>query len=219
MPADQYTKVKRIGKGTFGTVWLVKPRSQPTNLILKEVSMRGLPASERKATMHEVKILQALHHPYIIGYKESFVDRDALCIVMEWAAGGDLDSLISQRKRAMRPFSEPDVLRWSAQLISALAYCHHELRLLHRDLKPANVFLSSTGDVKLGDFGISKLLAFSMDMAQVPRPSPLHAPRPSPPRSPPAAATEARRWRADAVRHAAVHEPRAVRWQGLRALR
>lgn len=174
MPADQYTKVKRIGKGTFGTVWLVKPRSQPTNLILKEVSMRGLPASERKATMHEVKILQALHHPYIIGYKESFVNCDALCIVMEWAAGGDLGSLISQRKRAMRPFSEPDVLRWSAQLISALAYCHHELRLLHRDLKPANVFLSSTGDVKLGDFGISKLLAFSMDMAQTQCGTPLY---------------------------------------------
>ena len=119
---------------------------------------------------------------------------------------------------AREPFTEEQILQWLVQLALALHHVH-ERGILHRDLKAQNVFITSTGLLKLGDFGISKLLAFSMDMAQVPHPSPLHAPRPSPPRSPPAAAAEARRWRADAVRHAAVHEPRAVRWQGLCALR
>ena len=64
----RWLKVKAVGKGSFGTVWLVKSRSsdgQAEYQILKEVSLRGLPPSERKATMNEVSVLQRLHHPYI----------------------------------------------------------------------------------------------------------------------------------------------------------
>ena len=58
-------------------------------------------------------------------------------------------------------FAEPELKRMAWELASALAYCHHELKLLHRDLKPQNVFLSASGKVKLGDFGLSKVLAAS----------------------------------------------------------
>ena len=57
-----------------------------------------------------------------------------------------------------KPFTEAEVLRILWQLTSALAYCHHELHMLHRDLKPQNVFLSASGDVKLGDFGLAKVI-------------------------------------------------------------
>ena len=44
------------------------------------------------------------------------------------------------------------------QLTSVLAHCHHDLHMLHRDLKPQNVFLAANGDVKLGDFGLAKVI-------------------------------------------------------------
>ena len=61
-----------------------------------------------------------------------------------------------------------------AEMCSALAYCHHELKLLHRDLKPANIFLSAAGNVKVGDFGISRFLNTSEGLAQTQCGTPLY---------------------------------------------
>ncbi|KOO29325.1 serine threonine-protein kinase [Chrysochromulina tobinii] len=61
-----------------------------------------------------------------------------------------------------------------AQACSALAYCHHKLFLLHRDIKPQNIFLSASGDVKIGDFGISKCLSASHGLALTKCGSPLY---------------------------------------------
>ena len=83
---------------------------------------------------------------------------DVLCIVMEWAEGKDLGALVGQRRKEKRPFTEDEVLKIFWQLTSALAHCHHDHHMLHRDLKPQNVFLAGNGDVKLGDFGLAKII-------------------------------------------------------------
>ena len=131
--------------------------------------------------------MQAVKHAHCIAYRDSFLcpatrAEDAkLCILMEWASGGDLGSLISRRKRSGRRFSEPEILRLFYQMCSALAYCHHELKLLHRDLKPANIFIDSNGDVKIGDFGISRFLNTSAALAQTQCGTPLYmSPGPCP---------------------------------------
>lgn len=54
----RYTKIKQIGSGTFGTCWLVTDSSTQTTLVMKEVSLKNLPAKEQRATRHEVKVLQ-----------------------------------------------------------------------------------------------------------------------------------------------------------------
>eukprot|EP00966_Prymnesium_polylepis_P312489 7221069-Prymnesium_polylepis.1 len=118
------------------------------------------------AARNEVKVLQKLQHPSIVAYKDSFVDSEKLCIVMEWASGGDLASEVAKRKRTSRRFTEREVVSLMHQMVSALAYCHHDLKLLHRDLKPANVFLGASGEVKIGDFGISKIMQASCQLAQ-----------------------------------------------------
>ena len=82
---EKYSKISRVGKGSFGTVWLVKSRrNESERHILKEVSLKGLPPSERKATMNEVAVLQKLHHPYIVAYRESFIERDQLGKDLAW---------------------------------------------------------------------------------------------------------------------------------------
>ena len=176
----QYQKTREIGRGTFGVVWLVRDSRTASTLVMKEVSLKGLPLKEQKASMNEVRVLQALKHPHIIAYQDSFVTQATrtesanLCIVMEWASGGDLGSLIARRKQIGQRFSEAEVTKYTWQMCSALAHCHHGLKLLHRDLKPANIFLTATGDIKIGDFGISRFLSTSGQFAQTQCGTPLY---------------------------------------------
>ena len=130
-------------------------------------------------------MLRRLRHNNIVAYRDSFVDYagDKLCILQEFCRGGDLAGLISSRRRARSRFSEEEVLSIMRGLVKALAYCHHDLKLLHRDLKPQNVFLKDEvvskgaideSHIKLGDFGISKMLAASQGLAQTQCGTPLY---------------------------------------------
>ena len=118
--------------------------------------------------MNEVSALLALTHPYIIALKESFVDRNTLCIVMEFADGGDLESAVSGRRRqGMDYWPEEEVLDMFTQLALALKHVHDK-KIIHRDLKSENVFLSGDGSIRLGDFGLTGMMTAqvaSMDLA------------------------------------------------------
>ena len=106
-----------------------------------------------------------MEHPNIVAFMSSYEEMGVVGILMEHAAGGDLQKEIDKRLAAAKeggvpkvPFPEYSVREYARQLGTALSYIHRELMLLHRDLKPANVFLSSSGAVKLGDFGFCKLI-------------------------------------------------------------
>ena len=173
-----YTKVKPLGSGAFGKVFLVRDRSGES-AVLKEVPLRGLCQKEQKRSVAEAAVLRKLTHPHLVAYHDSCLQRSTatLCIVMEHCEGGDLAARIAACRAATgtsKRFSEKSVLRVAAQSVSALAYCHHKLFLLHRDIKPANIFLSRGGDVKIGDFGLSKSLAASHGLAQTKCGSPVY---------------------------------------------
>jgi len=87
----RYSKVRQIGHGTFGVVHLVSDRLTGETLVMKEVSLKGLPPKEQRASKNEVRVLQALKHPNIVAYKDSFVSKDGcLCLVMEYCERGDM---------------------------------------------------------------------------------------------------------------------------------
>lgn len=119
-------------------------------------------------------MLQKLNHPHLVRYVNSFVQGETLCICMDYADGGDLAGAISKRERTRSFFPEATAAKYAFQLCSALAHCHHILKLLHRDIKPANCFLTSEGNVKLGDFGISKMSMGTQDVAQTQCGTPLY---------------------------------------------
>jgi len=84
---------------------------------------------------------------------------------MEYADGGDLAGAVARRRASGKRYHEREALAIFCQLAMALDYIHGQ-RILHRDLKCQNVFLTRTGMVKLGDFGIAKVLEAADSMAE-----------------------------------------------------
>ncbi|XP_076372611.1 serine/threonine-protein kinase Nek8-like isoform X2 [Tachypleus tridentatus] len=150
----EYEKIRTVGKGAFGTAVLYRNKNDDSLVILKEINMHDLTAGERQLSMNEVRVLSMLHHPNIISYYDSFEEDGVLMIKMEYADGGTLQQYLSNLKTALE---ENEILDLFKQIVSAI--CHmHENNILHRDLKTANIFLTKDGLVKVGDFGISKML-------------------------------------------------------------
>ena len=87
MPRDWIVS-RELGRGAFGRALLVKRRSDGYVAVMKEISLEGMPLSERKASESEVKILKKLKkHPNIVAFMDSFMENKKLHIVMEWAKG------------------------------------------------------------------------------------------------------------------------------------
>ena len=120
-----------------------------------------------KATK-EVVLLSSLRHPCIVEYRGSFLQDDTLHILMEYCAAGDLAAHIARAAAEGRHFEEARILDWLAQLAAAISFVHKR-HVLHRDLKPGNVFLTSDERVRLGDFGIARVLDQTMDLASTVR--------------------------------------------------
>ena len=158
---EKYTQIKCIGKGSFGKAFLCRNKETDTNVVIKEINLSYMNQKEKDASMNEVRIIRALKSPYIIQFFESFIKSHVLHIVMEYGAGGDLESVVTRRFKAhpKRPFRERVILHWLFQLCTGLNQMHSK-KILHRDIKSSNIFLGRDRvSAKIGDFGISKVLS------------------------------------------------------------
>ncbi|CAN0031798.1 unnamed protein product [Ectocarpus sp. 8 AP-2014] len=163
---DRYRVDKVVGKGSFGQAILCARIVDGKACIVKQVDTSKLPAKARREASKEATLLAKLKHPNIVGFWESFfhgASRDVLCIVMDYADGGDLSSCLSRRNG--RLIDEEIVLDWFVQTTLALKHIH-DRKILHRDLKTQNIFLTRSRVVKLGDFGIAKVLGSTFDLAR-----------------------------------------------------
>ena len=155
--------VRQIGRGNFGAVYLVADREEAGGglWVVKKIAIFGMSAEESGRAKAEAALQKNLRHPYVVGYRDSFIQDDHLHIVMQYCPGGDLGSAIKRVRAERAHFSEAQVLDWFAQLCFAVQYCH-EAHVMHRDLKTQNVFLTEANTVRLGDFGIAKVLDFTL---------------------------------------------------------
>lgn len=154
---ENYEKIRVVGRGAYGTVHLCKRLSDKKNVIIKQIPVEQMTKEERQSALNEVKVLSMLNHPNIIEYYENFLEDKALMIVMEYAQGGTLlDFLQMQNNRLLE---EEEILHFFAQLLLSIQHVHSK-QVLHRDLKTQNILLDKKKRVvKIGDFGISKVLS------------------------------------------------------------
>ena len=96
-----FTKEKVLGKGSFGSVFLVRRKCDNKIYALKSVYMEKLNKKEQENSVNEVRILASVNHPNVIGYKEAFWDDSGstLNIVMEYADDGDLHTKIEKMEK------------------------------------------------------------------------------------------------------------------------
>ncbi|XP_065833409.1 serine/threonine-protein kinase Nek1-like [Oscarella lobularis] len=165
---ENYVTEKQIGRGGGGLVFLVRDKRDSKSFALKQIYLDPAKKSRNRETvMKEVNILSKLRHPNVVCYKESFFDdrEEHLCIVQDYCDGGTLHQKIEDAKEMKERISEDKILQWFVQVTLALQHIHSQ-KVLHRDLKSQNVFLTKNDIVKVGDFGISKMLDSTLDMAQ-----------------------------------------------------
>eukprot|EP00760_Papus_ankaliazontas_P031743 PhM_4_TR5430/c0_g1_i1/m.18389/K08857/NEK1_4_5; NIMA (never in mitosis gene a)-related kinase 1/4/5 len=160
---SDYTFVKVLGKGSYGTASLMRHKHiENTFIVRKDIATGSMCDEDRQRCVREMHILKDVRHPNIVSYIDSFEESRNIIILMEYCDGGDLGQLLKDKK----PLSHTSVVRYTIQILLALQYLHSVKKILHRDLKPGNIFLTAAGQVKLGDFGASTMLHQSIEFAK-----------------------------------------------------
>lgn len=163
-----YTQIKQLGEGSYGKAYLVKCSGDGSLAVIKAMQIESMSDEAKKEAFKEAKILEKLDHCNIVRFIEVFRSNKptaTLNIVMEYADGGDLNKAIKEQQKLNTFFPETKIIDWFCQICLAVKHIHSK-KVLHRDLKSGNIFLTSTGLVKLGDFGIAKSLSNTLEKAK-----------------------------------------------------
>ena len=159
---NQFKIIHKLGEGSFGIVYKVVRKTDHKQYALKQINLQKMGYEEKNNALNEVRLLASLNHPHVVKFLEAFPVHSGnyiskLCIVMEFADGGDLSSRIKECKRRNRRISLKTLWKYATQLTDALQYLHSH-NIMHRDIKAANCFLTKDDSIKVGDMNISKII-------------------------------------------------------------
>jgi serine/threonine protein kinase len=146
----EYVSLKSVGKGSFGSVYLVEDKNG-SKFILKIIV-------NNNNSYNEIYIMKLLSYypcnPYIICLYDYEITKDNIYILMEYNTGSDMKKFLKEYKNKSTDFDMFD--KWFRQAIMGL--CHiHKLGIIHRDIKPSNFLIDKDENLKYIDFGLSKL--------------------------------------------------------------
>jgi tetratricopeptide (TPR) repeat protein len=155
----RYELREELGRGGMGVVYLANDRELGRSVAIKflpgELAINPAAVAMFRA---EARATAAMNHANIVHVYDVAVIAGRPCIVMEYVQGKTVRQLMKSQGRGPRGALSPArVLDIARQTAVALAYAHSR-NVIHRDVKPGNILISESGEVKLMDFGISKVL-------------------------------------------------------------
>jgi len=161
----RYRLLVPIGAGGMAQVWAARPetaglaRVVAVKLVLPDYASDG---EYERMFVDEAMVASAIRHPNVCETLELGRDGDLLFMVLEWIAGESLSGLL-QQQGALHPVPDPIAARIVAEGCAGLHAAHEAigqdgepLGVVHRDVSPPNILISTTGHVKVSDFGIAK---------------------------------------------------------------
>lgn len=151
LKADMFDKIKLIGRGAFGEVWLVRDKEDAQVYAMKILRKSELVAKNQILnTLAERDFLTQSDNPWSVQLFYSFADAKNLYLVMEFLPGGDLMNLLIKRG----VLTETETKFFIAETLLAIHHVHIT-GFIHRDIKPDNLLLTRGGHIRLTDFGLS----------------------------------------------------------------
>lgn len=156
MSAEDFQPLTCLGKGSYGTVLLVKQRT--TGRLYAQKQFRKATLTVHKKLIEQTKtertILESVNrHPFVVKLFYAFQDHEKLYLILEYAQGGELFHHLASE----RMFTEEVAAFYMAEMVLALDHLHRTVGVIYRDLKPENCLLDSEGHLLLTDFGLSKV--------------------------------------------------------------
>ncbi|KAK9241062.1 kinase-like domain-containing protein [Lipomyces kononenkoae] len=149
-----FDKVKLLGKGDVGKVYLVREKKTSRLYAMKVLSKREMIKRNKiKRALAEQEILATSNHPFIVTLYHSFQSDEYLYLCMEYCMGGEFFRAL--QTRAGKCIPEDAARFYAAEVTAALEYLHL-MGFIYRDLKPENILLHQSGHIMLSDFDLSK---------------------------------------------------------------
>ncbi|EFP89478.2 TFIIH complex serine/threonine-protein kinase subunit kin28 [Puccinia graminis f. sp. tritici] len=148
---QSYTKERKIGEGTYASVFEGHQKKSNRKVAIKKIKAGQFKDGLDMSAIREVKFLQELSHPNVIGLLDVFSSKSNLNLVLEFL-DTDLEAVIKDRELV---FQASDIKSWMLMTMQGLDFCHQNW-VLHRDMKPNNLLIASDGTLKIADFGLAR---------------------------------------------------------------
>ncbi|RKP11421.1 kinase-like domain-containing protein [Piptocephalis cylindrospora] len=151
-PTEIYERLGQVGEGTYGRVFKAKNTETGELVALKQIRTATEKDGYPITTMREMRLLQRLHHPNIVGLKEIMLQAPYIYLVFEYM-DHDLTGLNGNPAYRLDLTHVKCLIQ---QLLRGLGHMH-DVGILHRDLKGSNLLIDRDGLLKIADFGLARL--------------------------------------------------------------
>ncbi|RKO96291.1 Pkinase-domain-containing protein [Caulochytrium protostelioides] len=148
-PAEAlYTRLEQVGRGSFGAVYRGIHKLTGDVVAIKVLDL-DTDDDEIMDIQKEITLLSNCESPYIIQYRGSYLQGTKLWVIMDYASGGSMRSVLKSGV-----IEERHIAVIASEVCQALHYLHKHAGIIHRDIKAANILLTEDGRVRDCDFGV-----------------------------------------------------------------